>query len=257
MHRFQVQAQLRAADMPFLMGQGLYLGSEGLNPQDRIGDVIKHGTLSIGFIGLAETLTALCGRHHGQDPAAQTLGLEIIRFMRAKVDDFADQYDLNFTLLATPAEGLSGRFVRADLKAFGRLSGITDKEYYTNSFHVPVGYPILSFEKISIEGPYHQLTNAGHISYIELDAPPQHNLPAFELLLHHMADNQMGYAGINFPVDECTACAQRGIIDEDCPVCGSSDIRRIRRITGYLSTVDRFNDAKRAELKDRQAHGLE
>lgn len=256
MHRFQVQAHLRAADMPFLMGQGLYLGSEKLNPQDRIGEVIKHGTLSIGFIGLAETLTALCGHHHGQDPAAQTLGLEIIRFMRAKVDDFADQYDMNFTLLATPAEGLSGRFVRADQKAFGVLSGVTDKDYYTNSFHVPVGYPISSFEKIAIEGPYHPLTNAGHISYIELEAPPQHNLPAFELLLRHMADNQMGYAGINFPVDECTACAQRGIIDEDCPVCGSSDIRRIRRITGYLSTVDRFNDAKRAELHDRKTHGL-
>lgn len=255
-HRFQVQAHLRVADMPFLMGQGLYLDSEQLQPQDLIAEVIKHGTLSIGFIGLAETLTALTGSHHGQSETARDLGLEIIRFMRAKTDAFAEQYDLNYTLLATPAEGLSGRFVRADRALFGQITGVTDKDYYTNSFHVPVGFALSSFDKVNIEGPYHRLTNAGHISYIELDAAPQYNLEAFESLLRHMADNNMGYVGINFPIDECVACAHTGLIDDDCPVCGSSDIRRIRRITGYLSTVDRFNDAKRAELKDRRAHSL-
>ncbi len=253
-HRFQIQSHLRVCDMPFLMGQGLYMGSENLNPGDEIGEVIKNGTLSIGFIGLAEALVSLTGKHHGQDANSAKIGLEIISFMRKLADRFSETYDLNYTLLATPAEGLSGRFVSIDRKNFGNIEGVTDKEYYSNSFHVPVNFELSSFDKCMIEGPYHQLTNAGHISYVELDAPPVQNLEAYESLLRHMAACNMGYAGINFPIDECLACAHHGVMDEVCPVCGSTDIRRIRRITGYLSTVDRFNDAKKAELTDRHPH---
>ena len=253
-HRYQIQSHLKVRDMPFLMGQGLYLGSEQLQPSDEIGQVIKHGTLSIGFIGLAEALTSLTGSHHGQNENSRVLGLEIIKFMRQLADRFCEDYDLNYTLLATPAEGLSGRFAGLDRTSFGLIDGVTDKDYYTNSFHIPVGFEIFSFEKCSIEGPYHQLTNAGHISYVELDAPPIYNLEAYETLIRHMADSNMGYAGINFPIDECLSCSHHGVIPENCPVCGSSKIRRIRRITGYLSTVDRFNDAKKAELGDRHPH---
>ncbi len=253
-HRFRIQSRLRARDMPFLMGQHLYLDSEKLKPDDPILPVIKHGTLSIGFIGLAEALTVLAGAHHGADRDARQLGLEIATYMRRKTDQLSDEYDLNYTLLATPAEGLSGRFVALDRKIFGLVPGVTDREYYTNSYHVPVDFEISSFDKIAIEGPFHRLTNAGHISYVEMAAPPIHNLEAYETLLRHMAACDMGYAGINFPIDECHACGYRGIFPEECPSCGSQDIRRVRRITGYLSTVDRFNDAKRAELRDRRAH---
>jgi ribonucleoside-triphosphate reductase (formate) len=253
-HRYQVQSHLKIKDMPFLMGQGLYLDSEKYAPEDEIAEIIRHGTLSIGFIGLAETLTGLTGNHHAQSADAQRLGLEIIGFMRQITDYFSEQYNLNFTLLATPAEGLSGRFLGLDQKAFGILPGITDKEYYTNSFHIPVNYKISSFKKMSLEAPYHNLTNAGHISYVELDGPANNNLEAFETLIRHMEKIGIGYGGINFPIDECISCGQRGVFPENCPVCGSEDIRRIRRITGYLSTVDRFNDGKRAELKDRHAH---
>jgi ribonucleoside-triphosphate reductase len=253
-HRYRVQSRLKVKDMPFLMGQGLYLDSEKLKPEDNIAPVIKHGTLSIGFIGLAETLTVLTGKHHGQDARAQRLGLEIINFMRKSVDSFSEEYDLNYTLLATPAEGLSGRFINMDRRRFGVITGVTDKEYYTNSFHVPVNFEIGSFEKIAIEGPYHSLTNAGHISYVELQSPPIDNLEAYERLIRHMAATNMGYAGINFPVDECMGCYFRGIIPVECPTCGSTNIRRIRRITGYLSTVDRFNDAKQVELRQRVGH---
>lgn len=252
--RYQVQSRLKVKDMPFLMGQGIYLDSELLKPEDPIAPVIKHGTLSIGFIGLAEAMISLTGKHHGQDPNARQLGLETVRVMRRIVDGFAEDYDLNYTLLATPAEGLSGRFVAADRRMFGLIDGVTDKEYYTNSFHIPVGFELSSFDKCVIEGPYHELTNAGHISYVELDAPPINNLEAYEHLLKHMAICNMGYVGINFPIDECLACSHRGVIADECPACGSTHIRRIRRITGYLSTVDRFNDAKKAELKDRRPH---
>lgn len=255
-HRYRVQCKLKVKDMPFLMGQHLYLDSENLGPNDSIASVIKHGTLSIGFIGLAETLQVLVGAHHGEDAGAQQLGLEIIGYMRRKVDEFSEDYDLNYTLLATPAEGLSGRFVNKDRKQFGMISGVTDKDYYTNSFHVPVDCNITSFHKVVLEGPYHKFTNAGHISYIELDAPPKDNPEAYETLLRHMANNDMGYVGINFPIDECRGCDGRGVFAGECPHCGSTDIRRVRRITGYLSTVDRFNDAKQAELKSRLSHGV-
>ncbi|HBL36586.1 MAG TPA: anaerobic ribonucleoside-triphosphate reductase [Firmicutes bacterium] len=253
-HRYRIQSKLKVKDMPFLMGQHLYLDSENLKPEDPIGPIIKHGTLSVGFIGLAEALTALLGVNHGEDLGAQQLGLEIVSYMRQRIDEMAEEYDLNYTLLATPAEGLSGRFVGIDRKVFGMIPGITDRDYYTNSFHVPVGQEISCFEKINLEGPYHRFTNAGHISYVEFSAPPADNLEAFEKIIRHMATADMGYGGINFPIDECLTCGNRGIFDDECPSCQATNIRRVRRITGYLSTVDRFNDAKKAELKDRIAH---
>lgn len=254
-HRYMVQAKLKVKDMPFVMGQKLYLDSEGLKPEDPIEEAIKHGTLSVGFIGLAEALTALTGRHHGQDEESQALGREIVAFMRGKIDEAAEEYNLNYTLLATPAEGLSGRFVGLDRKEFGLIPGVTTKEYYTNSFHIPVDFPISSFAKISLEGPYHKYCNAGHISYVEMSSPPLHNPDAVEAVIRHMRDSDMGYGGVNYPVDFCTNCSLTGVFNEDlCPHCGSFNIRRVRRITGYLSTTDRFNDSKLAELRDRVPH---
>ena len=253
-HRYRVQSKLKVKDMPFLMGQHLYLDAEKLKPEDPIGPVIKHGTLSVGFIGLAETLTALLGVNHGEDLGAQQLGLEIVSHMRQRIDEMAEEYDLNYTLLATPAEGLSGRFVGIDRKVYGVIPGVTDKEYYTNSFHIPVEQGISCYDKINLEGPYHRFTNAGHISYVEFDAPPVDNMEAFEKIIRHMAAADLGYAGINFPIDECLVCGNRGIFEAECPSCQSAEIRRVRRITGYLSTVNRFNDAKKAELKGRKSH---
>ncbi len=254
-HRYGVQCKLKVKDMPFIMGQKLYLDSENLGPDDTIEEAIKHGTLSVGFIGLAEALTALTGRHHGQDEEAQALGLEIVGFMNNKINEAAEEYGLNYTFLATPAEGLSGRFVKLDRKEFGLIPGVTTKEYYTNSFHIPVEFPISSFDKISLEGPYHKYCNAGHISYVEMSSPPLQNPDAVEAIIRHMRDSDMGYGGINYPVDFCTNCNLTGVINEGlCPRCGSLNIRRVRRITGYLSTTDRFNDSKLLELKDRVPH---
>jgi len=253
-HRYSVQAKLKVRDMPFLMGQNLYLDAENLQADDSIEPAIKHGTLSIGFIGLAETLMALIDQHHGMSPEAQKLGEEIVAFMRNKIDVLAERYNLNYTLLATPAEGLSGRFVKLDKEEYGIIKGVTDKEYYTNSFHVPVNHPISIYDKVKIEGVYHKYANAGHISYVEFSSPPKHNQGAIEKVLRCMKEANMGYVGINFPVDFCNACGHSGIIDDACPICASTAIKRIRRITGYLSTIDRFNDAKRAELKQRFAH---
>jgi ribonucleoside-triphosphate reductase (formate) len=254
-HRYKIQANLKVRDMPFLMGQGLYLNSEKLKENDNIEEVIKHGTLSVGFIGLAEALVALIGKHHGASADAQTLGKEIVAFMSSKIDAIADKYDLNYTLLATPAEGLSGRFLKLDRKEYGVISGVTDKEYYTNSFHVPVAYPISIYDKLKIEGAYHQYANAGHISYVEFSAPPVHNQAAVEQILRCMQESDIGYGGINFPIDFCNHCGYSGVIEEDCcPACSGTSIKRIRRITGYLSTIDRFNDAKRVELEQRVTH---
>lgn len=254
-HRYEVQARLKVRDMPFIMGQKLYLGSENLKPDDPIEEAIKNGTLSMGFIGLAEALTALTGRHHGQDQESQDLGQQILAFMRQKIDEACEEYDLNYTLLATPAEGLSGRFVQSDRKEFGLIPGVTSKDYYTNSYHIPVDYPISSFDKISLEGPYQKYCNAGHISYVEMSSPPIHNPEAVEAILRHMRACDIGYGGINYPVDFCTNCSLLGVIsEENCPRCGSAGIRRVRRITGYLSTTDRFNDSKLAELGDRIPH---
>ncbi|VEU83126.1 Anaerobic ribonucleoside-triphosphate reductase [Acholeplasma hippikon] len=260
LERFDIQKALHVYNFPFLMGQGVWLGSDKLNPGDTIEEVIKHGTLAIGFIGLAETLKVLVGKHHGESEEAQALGLKIVSFMREKMDKTAQQYKLNFSLIATPAEGLSGRFVNMDKKKFGVIEGVTNHDFYTNSFHVPVYYPTEAFHKIDVEAPYHELTNGGHITYIELDGNPQNNLKAFEAIIKYMAEKGIGYGSINHSVDYDPVCKYVGIINDECPKCGRKEtldqpFDRIRRITGYLvGTLDRFNDAKRKEVEERVKH---
>lgn len=262
LERFEVQGNKKMKNFPFLMGQGVWKGSDDLVPEDTLKEVIKQGTLTIGFIGLAECLIALIGKHHGESKEAQELGLKIVSHMRHKMDEATDKYKLNFSLMGTPAEGLSGRFTKIDKKVYGEIKGITDKEYYTNSFHVPVYYNISAYDKIEIEAPYHELTNAGHITYVELDGDPSDNLEAFETVIKAMKDLGIGYGSINHPVDRDPICGFSGVITSNiCPVCGrnedESDIKfeRIRRITGYLvGTVDRFNNAKKAEVRDRVKH---
>ena len=218
--RFKIQAHKKVRNFPFLMGQGVWLGSKDLDIDDEVGEVLKNGTLSIGFIGLAETLIALTGHHHGESPESRNLGLEIVSFMRDYCDRKSQQTGLNFTLLATPAEGLSGRFVRIDKKKFGIITGVTDRDYYTNSFHVPVYYNINAYDKLRIEAPYHALTNAGHISYVELDGDTAKNLEAFESVVRFMKEVGIGYGSINHPVDRDPVCGYSGIINEVCPRCG-------------------------------------
>ena len=261
--RFAIISKKKVKNFPFLMGQGVWIGSKNLSPNDTVGEILKHGTLSVGFIGLAETLVALIGHHHGESEQARNLGLEIVGFMREYLDKLSQKMKLNFTLLATPAEGLSGRFVKIDKKKFGIIPGVTDREYYTNSFHVPVYYNISAYDKIKIEGPYHALTNAGHISYVELDGDPSQNLEAFEKVIRTMHDCGVGYGSINHPVDSDIVCGYTGIIGEVCPRCGRREnengpkFERIRRITGYLvGTMDRWNDAKTAEEADRVKHSV-
>ncbi|WP_315169428.1 anaerobic ribonucleoside triphosphate reductase [Metaclostridioides mangenotii] len=262
LERMQVQGNKRMKNFPFLMGQGVWLDSEKLDPEDKLNEIIKQGTLTIGFIGLAECLVGLIGQHHGESKEAQDLGIKIISHMRKRMDDAAEQYKLNFSLIATPAEGLSGRFTRIDKKAYGEIKGITDRDYYTNSFHVPVYYNMSAFDKIAKEAPYHELTNAGHITYVELDGDTSNNLEAFETIIRAMRDMGIGYGSINHPVDRDPVCGFSGVIPGNiCPVCGRDEndspvkFDRIRRITGYLvGTVDRFNNAKKAEVMDRVKH---
>lgn len=259
--RFAIQCKKQVKNFPFLMGQGVWLDSDKLDWEDEVGEVLKHGTLSVGFIGLAETLTALIGSHHGESERAQNLGLEIVGFMRSYLDNLSKETGLNYTLLATPAEGLSGRFVRLDKKRYGEIPGVTDRDYYTNSFHIPVYYHISAFKKIQLEAPYHALTNAGHISYVEMDGDVSQNLEAFEKIVRCMKEQGIGYGSINHPVDRDPVCGFNGIIGDTCPHCGRSEsnveFERIRRITGYLvGTLNRFNNAKRAEERDRVVHGL-
>ena len=218
--RFEIQASKHIHNYPFLMGQGVWLDSDNLNLSDDLREVLKHGTLSIGFIGLAETLTALYGRHHGQSEELQQKGLQIIGYMRDFCDRRSQELKMNVTLLATPAEGLSGRFIRMDQKRFGKIPGVTDREYYTNSFHIPVWYPISVYDKIRLEGPYHALCNAGHISYVELDGDTARNVEAFEAVVRCMHDHHIGYGSINHPVDRDPICGYVGIIGDVCPRCG-------------------------------------
>ena len=220
LERFEIQCNKRIYNFPFLLEQGVWIDSDKLKDTDRLRRILKHGTLSIGFIGLAETLKALTGKHHGEDAESQKLGLKIIKFMREKCDEFAKEHNLNFTLLATPAEGLSGRFVNIDRAIYGKIKGVTDKEYYTNSFHVPVYYNISIANKIKLEGPYHALTNAGHISYIEMDGDVTNNIDAFEKVVRLMKENNFGYGAINHPVDRDPVCGYVGVIKDVCPKCG-------------------------------------
>lgn len=261
--RFRIQAGKQVKNYPFLMGQGVWIDSEKLGPEDTLEEVLKHGSLTVGFIGLAECLKALIGKHHGESDEAQNLGLEIIGFMRKRMDEETQKTGMNFTVIATPAEGLSGRFVRMDRQKYGMIPGVTDREYYTNSFHVPVYYEISAFDKIKREAPYHELTNGGHITYIELDGDPTQNLEAFEQVIRCMKESGVGYGSVNHPVDRDPVCGFTGIIGDSCPKCGRSEddggpkFERIRRITGYLvGTLDRFNDAKRSEVEDRIKHSV-
>ena len=239
LERYDIQCNKRVYNFPFLMGQGVWLDSDKLKPNDKLKKVLKHGTLSIGFIGLAECLKALIGKHHGESEEAQKLGLEIIGHIRKKCDEYSEKYNLNFTCLATPAEGLSGRFVNIDRDIYGKIKGVTDRAYYTNSFHVPVYYNISIADKLRIEGAYHKLTNAGHISYIELDGDPSDNLEAFESVVRIMKESDIGYGAINHPVDRDPVCGYVGIIKDVCPRCG--------RKTGEPVSVDLL---KRLEGKE-------
>jgi ribonucleoside-triphosphate reductase len=261
LERFEIQAKKTVRNYPFLMGNGVWIDSENLGPDDEVREVLKHGTLSIGFIGLAETLKALTGTHHGESEMAQNLGLDIIAHMRKRLDDESARRKLNFTLIATPAEGLSGRFVEIDREQYGEIEGVTDQKFYTNSFHVPVYFPISVYDKIRLEAPYHELTNAGHITYVELDGDTAKNIDAFEKVIRCMHDAGIGYGSINHPIDTDPVCGYTGIVGEFCPQCGRQEdevpFDRIRRITGYLvGTLDRFNNAKLAEEQKRVKHGL-
>ena len=208
---------------PFLMGNGIWLDSEKLDWDESVAEVLKHGTLTVGFIGLAETLVALTGKHHGESEESQKLGLRIVEHMRKRCDDEAAKTHLNFTLIATPAEGLSGRFVALDRKKYGVIKGVTDREYYTNSFHVPVYFPIKAFRKIELEAPYHSFTNAGHITYVELDGDTCKNLEAFETIIRFMHDKGVGYGSINHPLDRDPVCGYVGVINGQCPRCGRKE----------------------------------
>lgn len=263
LERLEVQMRKKVKNFPFLMGQGVWMGSESLEWEDTLEELVKQGTLTMGFIGLAECLKALIGEHHGESERAQELGLRIVKHMRDRMDEATEKYRLNFSLIATPAEGLSGRFTRIDRKLYGVIPNVTDREYYTNSFHIPVYYHITAFKKIEKEAPYHAFTNGGHISYVEVDGDPSNNLEAFEAIVRCMKEQHIGYGSINHPVDRDPICGYSGIIEGHvCPKCGRDEreseyhFEKIRRITGYLvGTVDRFNNAKAAEERDRVKHG--
>lgn len=249
MHRYRIQASKKVKNFPFLMGQGVWIDSEKLSYNDTIGEVLKHGTLSVGFIGLAECLKVLTGKHHGESEESRELGLQIIRHMRERMDKETEATGMNYSLLATPAEGLSGRFVKMDREAFGDIPGVTDRDYYTNSFHVPVYYKINAFEKLAIEAPYHELTNAGHISYVELDGDPLNNLSAFEKVVRYMKEVGIGYGSINHPVDRDPECGYTGIIGDRCPRCGRTEAEhrksakeRIPRIKVECSAADKTEE---------------
>ena len=261
--RFRIQCGKRVRNYPFLMGEGVWLDSEKLGPDDEVGEVLKHGTLTLGFIGLAECLKALIGVHHGESDEAQNLGLEIVGHMRQRMDEATEKYHLNFSLIATPAEGLSGRFVKIDREKYGTIPGVTDRDYYTNSFHVPVYYPISAFEKIAREAPYHELTNGGHISYIELDGDPTQNLEAFEAVVRAMKEAGIGYGAINHPIDRDPICGYTGIIGEVCPRCGRregegvplSKLQKLGLYKNYNSTTIGYHGDP-AEEADRQPNTL-
>lgn len=240
LERFRVQCGRKARNFPFLMGEGVWRGAEKLKADDEVGEALRQGTLSIGFIGLAETLKALCGSHHGESEEAQALGLRIVGAIRQFCDESSRKYGLNFTCLATPAEGLSGRFVKMDREKYGVIKGVTDREYYTNSFHVPVYFPITAARKIEIEAPYHALTNAGHISYVEMDGDAGRNLQAFEKIIRKMKECGIGYGSINHPVDRDPVCGYTGIIGDSCPCCGRKEGERIVGVRIPRAKVAKF-----------------
>ncbi len=254
LQRLEIQSKKQCRNYPFLMGQGIWMDSDGLTPDDEVGEILKHGTLTTGFIGLAECLKALIGVHHGESKEAQELGLRIVRALRERADAKGQETGLNFTVIATPAEGLAGRFVKYDRKLFGVIPGITDRDYYTNSFHIPVYFPINAYNKIKLEAPYHALTNGGHISYVEVDGDPLNNLQAFEDIVRAMKDMGIGYGSINHPVDRDPVCGYTGIIGDVCPRCGRHDgegipLSVLKQIKGYVH--DSRNSDERDEAHDK------
>lgn len=255
--RYKFQGEAMASQFPLLMG-GMWLDSDKLKPTDKVAPVLKHGTLGVGFIGLAECLIALIGKHHGESDEAQQLGLEVVRFIKKNVDELSDKYDLNFSVLATPAEGLSGKFTKKDKAKYGVVKGVTDKDYYTNSNHVPVYYHCSAKHKAEVEGPYHELTRGGHIFYVELDGDATHNVEAIDDIVKLMDKYNIGYASVNHNRNRCMDCGHEDAVvgETKCPVCGSTNLDTIQRITGYLvGTTSRWNSGKLAELKDRVTHG--
>ena len=261
--RFKIQSAKKVRNYPFLMGEGVWIDSDKLGPDDTVGEVLKHGTLTLGFIGLAEALKALIGKHHGESDEAQNLGLEIVSHMRERMDQASEKYGLNFSLIATPAEGLSGRFVKIDRERFGKIEGVTDRDYYTNSFHVPVYYPIGALEKIARAAPYHEMTNGGHISYIELDGDPTQNLEAFEAVVRAMKEAGIGYGAINHPIDRDPVCGYTGIIGETCPRCGRREgegvpLSKLQKLGLYknLNSTTLGYHGDPAEEADRQPNTL-
>ena len=257
--RFKFQCTALKKQFPLLMA-GLWNGSDKLAPNDRVEEVLKQGTLGIGFLGLAEALIILTGKHHGESDKSQELGLEIVKAMKEEVTNFADKYDLNYSVLATPAEGLSGRFTKLDRAQYGRIHGVTDKDYYTNSNHVPVSYKCTAEHKAKIEGPYHELARGGHIFYIELDGDATHNPESVEAVVDLMDKYNMGYGSVNHTRSRCMECGFENAEADlaECPMCGSKDIDTIQRITGYLvGTTSRWNAGKLAELKDRVTHNTD
>ena len=224
LHRFDILRKKHVYNFPFLMGQGVWLDSEKLNPSDTIEEVLKHGSLSIGFVGLAEALVALIGEHHGQSEKAQKLGLKIIKHLRKRTDKFTQETGLNFSTFATPAESLAGRFAKINRQLFGIIEGVTDRDYLSNSFHVPVYCKISAYKKIDIEAPYHELCNAGHITYVEMDGDPLNNLEAFEKIVRYMHDKGIGYGAINHPVDRDPICGFTGVIKDECPHCHRKEV---------------------------------
>ena len=254
--RFMFQKTAMAKQFPLLMSK-LWNGAHKLKPDDSIESVINQGTLGIGFIGLAECLIALTGHHHGESDEAQRLGLKIVSYMRDRANEFSEQYQHNYSILATPAEGLSGKFTKRDRKQFGVIPGVTDKEYYTNSNHVPVYYHCSPKHKAEIEGPYHDLTRGGHIFYVEIDGDATHNPEAIANVVDLMDKYNMGYCSVNHNRNRCMDCGYEDASQhlDECPQCGSHNIDRLQRITGYLvGTTDRWNSAKLAELRDRVVH---
>ena len=254
--RFQFQKTAMAKQFPLLM-KYLWVGADKLNPTDTIESVINHGTLGIGFIGLAECLKALIGKHHGESEEAQELGLKIVTYMRDRANEFSEQYHHNYSVLATPAEGLSGKFTKKDRKEFGVIPGVTDRDYYTNSNHVPVYYKCTALQKAKIEAPYHDLTRGGHIFYVEMDGDATHNPSVIASVVDMMDKYNMGYGSVNHNRNRCLDCGYENADAnlEVCPKCGSHHIDKLQRITGYLvGTTDRWNSGKLAELHDRVTH---
>lgn len=259
-HRFKIQSAQPAKASDFMMREGVWEGGELLSPEERVGGLLKHGTLALGFIGLAECLKALTGAHHGESDDSYRLGLKIITRMRSYCDEMSEKHNLNISLFATPAEGLSGKFTKLDRKTFGVIPEITDREYYTNSFHIPVYFPLAAYHKIQLEAPFHKLCGAGAISYVELDGNARTNLEAFRSIVQYALQQDIGYFSVNHPLDRCPACHYEGIIGSSCPQCGGQEgelsFQRLRRVTGYLTGnyTERFNSAKQAEVRDRVKH---